>query len=114
MCLHKTKQLTAKWEIGPGILVYSNLLLLTSLQVYSTSDSLQQVVVTYKFTSLQVYSTSDSLQQIVAIYKSLTNQWAFTLLQSFIQDINKGGVTEGREVQTTRGMPSRKYKFTFS
>ena len=74
MCLHKTKQLMAKWEVGPGVLVYSNLLLLTSLQVYSTSDSLQQVVVTYKFTSLQVYSTSDSLQQIVAIYKSLTNQ----------------------------------------
>ena len=45
-----------------GIQVYSKLLLLTSLQVYSTSDS---------------------LQQIVATYKSLTNQWAITLFSLF-------------------------------
>ena len=34
-------------------IVYSKLLSLTSLQVYSTLYSLQQIVVTYKFRSLQ-------------------------------------------------------------
>ena len=43
-------------------------------------------------TSLQVYSTSDSLQQIVGTYKSLTNQWAITLFhcwQSVFQPIRE-------------------------
>ena len=67
------------YEIGKFIvykftvhcIVYSKLLLLTSLQVYSTLDSLQQIVGTYKL---------------------LTNQWAITLLhcwQSVFQPIRE-------------------------
>ena len=50
-----------KYEIGKFMvykftvhyIVYSKLLLLTSLQVYSTSDSLQQIVGTYKLLTNQ-------------------------------------------------------------
>ena len=74
---HYTTISMSMYEIGKFIVykftvhcvVYSKLL---SCVVYSKLLSL---------TSLQVYTTSDSLQQIVGTYKSLTNQWAITLLQ---------------------------------
>ena len=59
------------------------------MQVYSTLDSLQQIVAMYK---LQVYSTLDSLQQIVATLQ-VTDQsvsfYTFAMLTVCFQPISE-------------------------
>ena len=54
-------------------------LLIVNLAKLTVHSNKYEYVWDCQVCSIQVYSTLDTLQQIVATYKSLTNQWAITL-----------------------------------